>query len=233
VTLQTTKVTAALTEQQRDVLLIYVHSFEQSSFAEDDHPTVYLHLAARLPWLANHFTDGKLEGQSEQTVKTLQNRAAHNKERLRSNYERVRGAYRDAYALWVKEAQPQFDLVVCCPSSRADAQFFHLGPVMQALRQRNAEARDLSPYFHKDATFWAGAGTIEQARKAITFDYDGRLEAANNALIIDDVWSKGTTVSVVIDHLVNSGLQANAQVTVFAPLWIPPKEKRVLNGCEY
>ena len=150
-------------------------------------------------------------------------------------YEKHRPIYRDAYIKHAEKAHPQFDLVICCPSSRDEARF-HWEPVSQSVHRRNPKAVDLSASFRKVDGFKVGGGaTVEQARKGIKFNCDGRLETYTSALIIDDVWSKGITVSTVLSYLVDSGLQANTQVRVFTPLFIPPEQnkRRLLNGCEY
>jgi predicted amidophosphoribosyltransferase len=60
--------------------------------------------------------------------------------------------------------------------------------------------------------------TAENAARKIGFQYEGSLTASRHVLIIDDVWSRGTTVMAVVSHLCMVGLQAGVPITVFAPL---------------
>lgn len=104
---------------------------------------------------------------------------------------------------------------------------------METVRARNPCAVDISEFFGKKDGFKAGAATsVQQVYDNISFNFDGRLDERTSLLVIDDVWTKGWTVGAVLSHLLDSGLQENAQVTVFAPLVIPQQRKTLLNGCE-
>lgn len=230
-TLQTTNVAVDLGHgQNRNAVLVFVHELQQIPFADDNHPATYLHLAALLPLRQTELRNAEREGRNVQNVQAVVNRVAVRREGLRARYEQDRMAYRDDYVRWVETAQTHFDVVVCCPSSRDDAEFY-LDPVMRAVRRRNPEALDLSTSFSKEPGFKVGTGvTVQQAREHIKFDADGRLDAVGNVLIIDDAWARGTTVGVVLGYLAESGLQANAQAMVFVPLWI--RARPLLDGCE-
>ncbi len=226
-TLQTKPVLVGLTEaDNREGLLVYVHDLRQTSFADDNHPTAYLHWAALLPQREKELEAAKEKNRDAVTIKRIEgviNLVTRNKERLRLKYEQEQASYRDAYVRWVAESKCQFDAVICCPSSRGEARFY-LEPVIRAVRQRNPNALDLSEFFRKDVQFKVGGGvTVQQGREKIKFDYDGRLESRKNVLLIDDVWAKGTTVKIVLSYLAESGLQTNAEIVVFTPLLVPSK----------
>jgi hypothetical protein len=234
-TLQTTNVPIALIEgDNREGLLVFVHALRQTAFADDDHPTAYLHWAALLPQRQMDLKTAKEKNRDAPTIKRIEgvtNLVSRNKERLRLRYEHDRACYREAYVRWVAESKCQFDGVICCPSSRGEAQFYR-EPVTQVVRQKNPKALDLSDYFHKDEMFKVGSGeaTIQQGRDRIKFDYTGRLDSWRNVLLIDDVWAKGTTARIVLSYLADSGLQANATIVAFTPLLVPPQKKKSGQG---
>jgi len=97
---------------------------------------------------------------------------------------------------------------------------------LEAVREKVPEVLDLTDCFTKNPQFKAGfSRSVDDGFRAIQCKFDGNLAPIESLLIIDDVVSKSLTFGAVLSHLEGFGLQANATVVAFAPLWIPVRRK--------
>jgi hypothetical protein len=205
--------------------LVFIHELKSSLVSFDSDPAVYLHWAALLPLRAREFVRAKRQQMDAVRLKRIERVLrldAGFKSKLRKPYQAARHGYRDAFIRWASEARLFVDVVVCCPSSRDEAAFY-LGPVLDAVRLLNARALDLSGHFTKERGYKVGAGASwEEAAAKITFRFVQGLNSARRVLLIDDVWTQGWTVGVLLSHLLGAGLPPDVSVSVLAPLRVVP-----------
>ncbi|MDB6022246.1 MAG: hypothetical protein JWQ04_2103 [Pedosphaera sp.] len=225
---------ALLDSTCRELTVVFVHEFRRSPIAADLHPAAYLHYS---PTQAQREADYKSVvqlGRSATHLQQLRNIleiSAKTTRDLRPKYEEQKEHYRDAYVKWVISAMAPIDLIVCFPSDRSEAAFYHEA-VANAVRVNNSYAHDLTPYFTKERDFKAGKQgvTLEEACQRIQCSFKGSLASVRNVLLIDDTWAGATTARAIVSHLSSKGLPADAKMTVLAPLIIFQEESQSRSG---
>jgi hypothetical protein len=110
------------------------------------------------------------------------------------------------------------DLVLTPPSRRHDAE-----PYLAELKRYFRDAVDLSRSVHRvrDVSAGANPGAVEFAA-SIALTFAGSLSNFRSVLIVDDVYSSGTTAAAIVFRLEQFGLHIDAQITIAAPLIAAP-----------
>lgn len=120
-----------------------------------------------------------------------------------------------ALADLVAQDNPHYDAVVCPPSTRADL----YEPYNIAISARLPQARDLSAAFERLPGTSAGrSSTLEEVQAAIMLPTPPTgLHQVRSLLVIDDVFARGFTATV-ISNLLRSGGSSHQTYTVACAL---------------
>lgn len=112
------------------------------------------------------------------------------------------------------------DLVAAAPSRRRDAE-----PYLAAIKRRRRDAHDVSRSVHRVGNVSAGE-TTEPTRFVahVALTYATRFDQFRDVLIVDDVYSAGTTAAALLFRMEQLGLPTDARVSVAAPLLATPTE---------
>jgi hypothetical protein len=113
-------------------------------------------------------------------------------EQERREYEEQLPSLAEAFA----DALPEgpYAALVVAPSSRPDL----VCPFALAVRRRFPHAHDLSPFFSREATVRSGEGaSFDELLEATRCDTQPWPTAVGTLLVLDDVYSKGTTAAVL------------------------------------
>lgn len=108
----------------------------------------------------------------------------------------------------------ELDILLAAPSRRRDAD-----PFLASIKQRFPHAKDLTGSVHRVRDLSAGTqpGAIQFIGN-IALTYGAGLADFRNVLIVDDVFSSGTTASAITFRLEQLGLPQDATVTIAVPL---------------
>lgn len=153
--------------------------------------------------------------------------------RLVPDLARREAAYLAGLAQWVEEARAlvrglEVGLAIRPPSSRNDAD-----PYLAAILRDHPAATDASPYLERVGDVRAGEDpTVEALMGSWRLQDVPGLESFSDLLVVDDVFSRGTTVAAVVRVLRDAGLRATVPVNVFVPLWVQQPPKISLEGFE-
>jgi hypothetical protein len=142
-------------------------------------------------------------------------------------------AYLAGLEQWVEEARAllrglEVGLIIRPPSSRNDAD-----PYLAAILRDHPAATDGSPHLKRVSDVRAGRDpTVEALMGSWRLQDIPGLESFSDLLVVDDVFSRGTTVAAVVRVLRDAGLRAAVPVSVFVPLWVQKPPKISLEGFE-
>lgn len=108
----------------------------------------------------------------------------------------------------------EIDIILAAPSRRRDAE-----PFLAWIKRRFPNAKDLTKCVHRVRDISAGEhpGAIQFIAN-IALTYGASLSEARHVLIVDDVFSSGTTASAITFRLEQLGLPPNATIAIAAPL---------------
>lgn len=178
---------------KRATLYYLAHTDRAQSVAHD---LQYLHRIRDLKWL-NQFPDWAT---SDEAVKY---------------FEALPTAAR---ALVAELGDLQPEIVLRAPSRRRDAE-----PYLASIKRRFPNARDLSGSVHRvrDVSAGANPGAVSFAAHIALTNADN-LSQCSSALIVDDVYSSGTTASAIAFRLEQLGLPQDAEVSIAVPLRAAP-----------
>ncbi|MGA3267879.1 MAG: hypothetical protein ABSE16_13775 [Verrucomicrobiota bacterium] len=216
----------------RTPTLVFVHEFSQTPVAEELHPCAYLHYAPTYEQWKSDYESAVQAGRSKAHLQRLEGvlrRIETKTNDLRPQYEEQKEHYRAAFARFAILKMRPIDVIVCFPSDRAEARFYH-EVIANAVRVNNSNAVDLTPFFKKEPHFKVGKAvsgkkvTVKEAFQKIKCAYSGCLSGVCNVLLIDDTWATGTTAGAIVSHLYVKGLTADTIITVFAPLIVPQSQ---------
>ncbi len=121
------------------------------------------------------------------------------------------------YGHWSEERET--GLIVSPPSSRQDAE-----PYRKAILSAHERVHDITQFFTKQPNVKAiqPTTTLQELIAAIETVAELDLKIFKEVVIVDELFSRGTTIAAMLHHLREAGLPKEAEVLVCAPLWLAP-----------
>jgi hypothetical protein len=108
------------------------------------------------------------------------------------------------------------DFILSPPSRRHDAE-----PYRAAFRVHFPDATDLSGAFARNGSVSAGESRdVASLLASLSFSTTIDLSSASSLLIVDDVYSSGTTAAAIVQLLCRNGLPSHTAITIAAPLYV-------------